>query len=251
MKFSVWLASFRDRIFPCEVGTVGNPCSFDATQTIPTANDAYNDSRTGGGAGANARWALFQKHVDLGFHFFGGSGIGRYGSGGLPDGTIRPDGTIALLRNYQSLGTLQFHITPKFDLNLNAGGEYSARAAYIKSGATPNEGYGAQAFSNAGCYQEVSPTTTVPAGTTGSQGYIPGGLANCTADTRNLIEGSAGFWYRFYKGPKGTIQFGSQYSYYVRNTWSGVAPASGPGTGDTTPHSVENMWFTSFRYYLP
>jgi hypothetical protein len=247
------VSEFRDRIFPCEVGTITptTPCTFDPTVTAPGANDAYNDSRTGGGAGANARWALFQKHVDLGFHFFGGSGIGRYGSGGLPDGTIRPDGTLALLRNYQSLGTLQFHITPKLDLNLNAGGEYSARAAYIKSGATPNEGYGAQAFSNAGCYTEVSPTTTVPAGTTGSQGYIAGGLANCTADTRNLIEGTAGFWYRFYKGPKGTIQFGSQYSYYVRNTWSGVAPASGPGTGDTTPHGVENMWFTSFRYYLP
>jgi hypothetical protein len=66
-----------------------------------------------------------------------------------------------------------------------------------------------------------------------------------------LIEGSLGFWYRFYKGPRGTIQFGSQYSYYVRHTWEGVAPASGPGAGVSSPHSVENMWFTSFRYYLP
>jgi hypothetical protein len=241
------ISRFRDRIFPCEIGTVGNACAIDATQTIPTAADAYNDARTGGGAGANARWNLFQKHVDLGVHFFGGSGIGRYGSAGLSDATIRPDGTIALLRNYQSLGTLQFHITPKFDLNLNGGGEYSARAGYIKSGATPNEGYGAQGLSNAGCYSEVSPTTTVPAGTTGSQGYIAGGLANCTGDTRALIEGSLGFWYRFYKGPKGTIQFGSQYSYYVRHTWEGLPAANGV----TSPHAVENMWFTSFRYYLP
>ena len=240
------VSQFRDRIFPCEVGTVGATCAFDATQTIPTAGDAYNDSRTGGGAGANARWNLFEKHVDLGVHFFGGSGIGRYGSAGLSDATIRPDGTIALLRNYQSLGTLQFHITPKFDLNLNGGGEYSARAGYIKSGATPNEGYGAQGLSNAGCYSEVSPTTTVPAGTTGSQGYIAGGLANCTGDTRALIEGSLGFWYRFYKGPKGTVQFGSQYSYYVRHTWEGLPAANGV----TSPHAVENMWFTSFRYYL-
>lgn len=246
------VTQFRDRIFPCEVGTITpiTPCTFDPTVTAPGANDAYNDSRTGGGAGANARWALFEKHVDLGVHFFGGSGIGRYGSAGLSDATIRPDGTIALLRNYQSLGTLQFHITPKLDLNLNGGGEYSSRAAYTTL-AGKAEGYGNPLLSNAGCYTEVSPTTTVPAGTTGAQGYIAGGLANCTSDTRSLLEGSAGFWYRFYKGPKGTIQFGSQYSYYVRHTWEGLAPASGPGTGVSSPHSVENMWFTSFRYYLP
>jgi hypothetical protein len=242
------ISRFRDRIFPCEIGTVGNACAIDATQTIPTANDAYNDARTGGGAGANARWT--SKHVDFGVHFLGGSGIGRYGSGGLSDATIRPDGTIALLRNYQSLGTLQFHITPKFDLNLNGGGEYSSRAAYTTL-AGKAEGYGNPLLSNAGCYQEIGPNQTVPVGTTGAQGYIPGSLANCTSDTRALIEGSLGFWYRFYKGPKGTIQFGSQYSYYVRHTWEGVAPASGAGAGVSSPHSVENMWFTSFRYYLP
>jgi hypothetical protein len=247
------LSRFRDRVFPCEVAVPGSTppvCSVDATVTPPSSADAFNDARTGGGAGANARWALFEKHVDLGFHFFGGSGIGRYGSGGLSDATIRPDGTIALLRNYQSLGTLQFHLTPKFDVNLNGGGEYSSRAAYATL-AGKAEGYGNPGLSNAGCYSEVLPNTTVPAGTTGSQGYIPGSLANCTSDTRALIEGSLGFWYRFYKGPRGTIQFGSQYSYYVRHTWEGVAPASGPGAGVSSPHSVENMWFTSFRYYLP
>jgi len=251
------ISEFRDRVFPCEVGiSTTTPCPIDGS-TVASAVGAYNDSRTGGGGGANARWALFEKHVDLGFHFFGGSGIGRYGSGGLSDATIRPDGTIALLRNYQSLGTLQFHITPKFDLNLNGGGEYSSRAAYTTL-AGKAEGYGNPGLSNAGCYTEILPNTTVPAGTTGSQGYIPGSLANCTSDTRALLEGSLGFWYRFYKGPKGTLQFGSQYSYYVRHTWEGVAPSGTtpagnpvPGLGVGSPHSVENMWFTSFRYYLP
>jgi hypothetical protein len=243
------VSRFRDRVFPCEVGvSATSPCP-DGT-TTPSADLAFNDARTGGGVGANARWALFAKHVDLGVHFLGGSGIGRYGSGGLPDATIRPDGTIALLRNYQGLGTLQFHLTPKFDINLNAGGEYSARAAYTTS-AGKAEGFGNPGFNNAGCYTEIGPTTSVPAGTTGSQGYIPGSLAGCTADTRNLIEGSLGFWYRFYKGPRGTMQFGMQYSYYVRNTWAGSAPTTGPGAGDGTPHSVENLWFTSLRYYLP
>jgi hypothetical protein len=236
---------FRDRVFPCEVGVSStSPCAIDGS-TSPSAVGAFNDSRNGGGVGANMMLNLFARHVDFGFHFFGGSGIGRYGSGGLPDATIRPDGTIALLRNYQSLGTLVLHPTPKLDIYLNGGGEFSARAAYLNG--SKGEGYGSPLFSNAGCYTEISPTTSTPAGTAAGSGYIPGGLSNCTADTRNLIEGTLGFWYRFYKGPRGTIQYGMQYSYYVRNTWAGTAASNGV----STPSSVENMAFTSLRYYLP
>lgn len=41
---------------------------------------------------------------------------------------------------------------------------------------------------------------------------------------------------------------GPQYSYLVRNAWSGVGSVA-----DTSlsPHGVENMVLTSFRYYLP
>ena len=56
------------------------------------------------------------------------------------------------------------------------------------------------------------------------------------------MEGTIGFWYRFYNGPKGRIQWGPQYSYINRNSWSGVG---------NSPNAVENMFFTSFRYYLP
>ena len=246
------VSRFRDRIFPCETGvSATSPCPVDGSTTA-SAVGAFNDSRTGGGAGANIMLPLFAKHLDFGVHFFGGSGIGRYGSGGLADATIRPDGSIALLRNYQALGTLVFHPSPKLDIYLLGGGEYSARAAYTKTGATsPNEGYGAIGFSNAGCYTEIGPTTTTPVGTAAGQGYIPGGLSNCTADTRNQIEGTAGFWYRFYQGPKGRLQFGMQYSYFLRNTWAGAAPTTGAHAGNGSPQGIENMWFTSFRYYLP
>jgi hypothetical protein len=57
-------------------------------------------------------------------------------------------------------------------------------------------------------------------------------LADCDGDTWNLLEGTLGFWYRFYDGPKGRMQFGGQYSYAQRNTWSGVN-AAGDGVG---PH---------------
>jgi len=236
---------FRDRVFPCEVGvSATSPCPVDQS-TTPSAVGAFNDSRNGGGGGANMMLNLLAKHVDLGFHIFGGSGIGRYGSGGLSDATIRPDGTIALLREYQSLGTLVLHPTPKLDIYLNGGGEFASRAAYLNG--TKGEGYGSPLFSNAGCYTEISPTTSTPVGTAAGSGYIPGSLSNCTGDTRNQIEGTLGFWYRFYQGPKGRLQYGMQYSYYVRNTWAGT-PAS---NGVSTPSSVENMAFTSLRYYLP
>jgi len=276
------LAQFRDRVFPCAVTTAAAPVPGCGTLPVSGASaadvwsgaGAFNDSRTGGGAGANARWALFDKHVDLGVHFLGGTGIGRYGSVGLSDATIRwtnpvnpvLDGTLALLHNYQALGTIQLHPTPKLDINLYVGGEYEARASYAKgASATSVVGYGSPGFANYGCNAEIqsfaaqstSASTGVPTGVAGSNGFIPGVLQNCTGDTRNLIEGTVQFWYRFYKGPKGTIQYGMQYSNYVRNTWRGVPSGSASGGDGITystngaPHADENMVFTSFRYVLP
>ncbi|MGA8037498.1 MAG: hypothetical protein WA823_14000 [Candidatus Acidiferrales bacterium] len=245
------VSQFRDRIFPCVVGvSVTTPCPIDGS-TAPSAVGAFNDSRTGGGIGANARWHFLEKRVDLGIHFLGGSGVGRYGTAGLADATIRPDGTIALLHNYQALGTIQFHPTPKLDIYLNGGGEYASRGAYLNG--TKGEGYGSPLFNNSGCWNETPPTTTTPAGTAAGSGYIPGALSNCTGDTRNILEGTVGFWYRFYKGPKGTVAVGMQGSYVVRNTWSGTGLASSPtGYGVTGQPAVsEPMWLTSFRYYMP
>jgi hypothetical protein len=213
------VSQFRDRVFP------------NATAATPSATGAFNDSRTGGGIGANARGSIFNKHVDVGVHFFGGNGIGRYGTTGLPDATVRPDGTLALIRSYQSLGTLEWH-SAKWDVYLNGGGEYASRTSYLDA-AGKGVGYGSPLFKNSGCSTEVLP---------GSNGFTPGSLSSCTGDTRNILEGTLGFWYRVYKGPKGTVQWGPQYSYVVRNTWS--------GTGGQ-PKGIENMVLTSFRYYLP
>jgi hypothetical protein len=204
------------------------------------------------------------KKVDVGLHFLGGSGIGRYGSSGLSDATVRPDGTMALLRNYQGLGTLQFHPTPKLDIYFNVGGEFTNRAGYSKAGGAPstdNEGYGYPTLNNSGCWTETLPVTGpstssntgVPTGVGGSTGFIPGPLGNCTGDIRRVIEGTVGFWYRFYNGPRGRIQAGAQYSNYIRDAFSGVGATGLPGGFGASgePHADENMIFTSFRYYLP
>ena len=208
---------FRSRVFP----------------NAPSTTGAFNDRRAGGGIGANARVPLFNKKLDVGVHFLGGDGINRYGTTGLPDATVRPDGTLALIRGGQALGTLEWHATPMLDIYLNGGGEYAARTAYLNAVGTAGVGYGSPLFNNSGCVTEVLPTNQ------NTPGPQPG---TCTGDTRDIIEGTFGFWYRFYKGDKGTLQWGPQYSYVVRNTWSGTGGA---------PHGVENMIFASFRYYLP
>ncbi len=220
---------FRDRIFPCAGASTTTPCD---GATSPSAIGAFNASTTGGGLGANLRVNLLNNHVTAGIHFLGGNGIGRYGTVGLPDATARPDGHLALIRSYQALETLEYH-AKKFDIYSNVGGEYAGRNAVLNAAGTGGVGYGSPLFSNSGCATETLPTGS----------FVPGAVGSCTGDTRNLIEGTIGFWYRFYKGPKGTIQWGPQFSYIVRNTWYGA--------NGIQPHADEPIVLTSFRYYLP
>ncbi len=237
------VSDFRDRIFP------------GATASTPTATGAFNNSSLGTGIGINARESFVDKHLDLGLHFLGGRGVGRYGAAGLPDVVVRPDGVLDPVKNYQALATAEIH-AKKLDVYFNFGGEYEARTSFSTTKAI---GYGSTLADNSGCSTETLPTattvtvttptgtTTVPVlGSTGTPltgGYNPGGLSKCTGDTKNIMEATAGFWYRFYKGPKGTLQFGPQYSYLIRNAWS---DKNGLNT-----QATENMFFTSFRYYLP
>ncbi len=240
------VSDFRDRLFPSAI---------PATPTSKvSAAGAYNNSSIGSGIGANARGSVLNKKVDLALHFLGGNGVGRYGTSGLPDLVIRPDGVLVPIRSYQGLATVEYH-GKKLDVYLNAGGEYASRTIF--NGGT--FGYGSPLFVDSGCSTETLPTvtvvnvstpgggtTTVPvvgaAGTPLSAGFNPGGLSKCSGDTKSLWEATGGFWYRFYKGEKGTLQFGSQYSRVIRNAWSG---------GGFNPQGNDNMLFTSFRYYLP
>jgi hypothetical protein len=260
------VSTFRDRVYPCFAahgpitltfpagdGTLLPPVvapAVDCTLTGSTnpSSGAFNSASTGGGIGVNGRVSI-AKRLDVGIHFLGGDGIGRYGTAGLPDVTARPDGTLALIRSYQALGTLEFHATPKLDIYAYVGGEYAGRATY-NGGKT---GYGNFARRDDGCSVETLPLAAPGAAinTTavlGSNGFIPGALSNCDGDTRVILEGTIGFWYRFYAGPKGRVQWGAQYSYVDRNTWSGVGATAG-STAD--PHGLDNMVFTSMRYYLP
>src|SRR5260221_947128 len=106
-------------------------------------------------------------------------------------------------------------------------------------------GYGNVGASNFGCSTEGVPTNDFNPSSGGS---------NCAGDVRLIQEGTLGFWYKFYQGPKGRFQFGVQYSYITKNAWSGngvpktTPPTTPVGIG---PKAVDNMIFTSLRYYIP
>jgi hypothetical protein len=234
------LDRFTDRAFPC-VESAGTGTTLTVGPLCPSAADAgtavgaYSSSKNGGAMGASARW-LFAHHVVFGLKGVAGSGIGRYGPAGLPDASIDPDGTVHLVKNLLGLSTLEFH-EKRFDIYGYTGAEYASRSYGFDPISGKFVGYGAPQFNNSGCYVETPPSTA-----NGSAGFDPGSLANCTADSRVVIEGTTGFWYRITNSERGRFQFGTQYSYVTRNTWSGDG---------REPHGIDNMIFASFRYYLP
>jgi hypothetical protein len=270
---------FRDRIYPCGVvgSTLGDTVPGTATltgnctsptPTVVSSFGATNTSTTGGGFGASGLWSLFNKRVDFGLKAVAGDGIGRYGSAQLADATARPDGTLALIRTAHGLGRIEFHPTPKIDIYAYYGAEYAWRAGYsgynsvtiTKTTAIPANGtnpaipattttkittngiggYGNFAANNTGCATEGVPLND----------FNPSSGANCAGDIRIIQQGTLGFWYKFYQGPKGRVQFGLQYSYLAKDAWSGTGGVAAGGAA-VSPKGIDNMVFTSFRYYLP
>ncbi|MEI9978445.1 MAG: hypothetical protein WDN23_05490 [Edaphobacter sp.] len=240
---------FRDRVFP------GGPTPPGAPQNpSPSALGAFTSKAAGGGLGANGRVSLFGKRLDIGAHGLIGDGIGRYSSATLPDVTAHPDGSLELLTGGSALGSLEWHSTPRLDFYAYYGGEYAKRAwyatPYFNSTPGPNlgqpilAGYGAPTNTVFGCYTEVLPVSSPNGG-----GDVSSSSANCNADTRNIQEGTVGYWFRLYRGSHGTLQQGLQYSYVVRHTWQGIGDPNNNLPG--SPKGIDNMWFTSFRYYLP
>jgi hypothetical protein len=269
-------SAFKYRVYPCGVvGTnatdtvkpatpISVPCPVNGTFAASAAG-AFTDSRNGGGGGASFKVPLFAKKVEIGANGVYGDGIGRYGSGQLADLTFRPDGTAAPIRTGHGLAELDIHATKKFDIYAYYGGEYAARAAYkgytsiaiVKTPAIPatttspaipatttttiklNQigGYGSPFANNSGCSTELPPANQL----------TPSGGGTCAGDTRYLQEGTVGFWHRFYQGPKGGIRWGLWYAYFSRTGWAGNNNTS----VSIIPKATDNMFWTSFRYYLP
>ncbi|HUN90324.1 MAG TPA: hypothetical protein VMU28_16100 [Terriglobales bacterium] len=231
------ISRFRNRYYPVVTATATNCLQLTGSDIC-----GINSSKTVGGMGVNARAYFDKKKIETAIHAFGGQGVGRYLDAGLPDLTVHPApiSTLAPLHNYGGLAEIDLH-PKKWDWYFDGGGEYVARAFYPNATGTTLTGYGVPGTgnNNTGCGIE---SANAAAGTASTAGFVPTGTGSCTANTRAIFEGTFGFWYKPYNGPKGRIQFGPQYAYIVRNTWRGVG-------GD--PNTNNNIWLTSFRYYLP
>ncbi len=237
------ISDYRDRVFPCSAAITAIPLPTTCPGTTPSAANAFNDSRVGGGIGVNIRVPVVPQKVDFGIHFIGGDGIGRYSSAQLPDVTVRPNGTLAPIRGGGALGTLELHPTPKLDVFFNYGVEYAYRTDFNftnVAGANVAVGYGSPFFNNSGC--ELAPT--LPGGP-----FVASNNGTCSGNTRNIQEGTVGFWHKIYNGPKGGLRWGLQYSYFTKNSWSGNNNT--PTAPGVNAKAVDNMVWTSFRYYIP
>ena len=247
-----------------------------------TTAGSYSNSIVLGGIGGSLRVPVIAKAnmLTFGAKALYGPGMGRYGNSTLADVTANVGGELSPIHNLSGLVTLEANPTPRLAVYLNYGIDYAGRTDYANAGATtlgnptatfcptgftsasqctskpsaallaaggtwgghwgtPSAsalGYGSRVLSNSACN-----TTANPGFNGGSTGYYPGG--SCGAQTRNVQEITGGYWYDIYKGDRGRLRQSIQYGYAVREGWSGAAGIGAKG--------IDNMFWTSFRYYLP
>lgn len=188
----------------------------------PTAGSVAGSNNTawGGSGGAGMILPLTSQ---LSFQASGliGNGIGRYGSGGLPDVTVTPTGSIAAIRETDVLLGFTYKPTKRLTMYLYGGSEQAASTAFTGANNT-HFGYGNSAYNNSGCY------------------LLTGSASTCVANTHQLKQLILGEWWKAYQGTIGNFQVGLQYTYTDRVAFEGVGGA---------PSTNLNMVFASFRYY--
>jgi hypothetical protein len=171
-----------------------------------------------------------------------GTGVGRYGSSQLADATLRPDETLAPIKNYHGMFSLETHPTPKLDAYAYYGGEYAQRTVYTSPIGTL-VGYGPRNLADSGCYAFSTAVTTG-----GGSGGAIASPSTCASPTRYIQEGMIGFTYRVVSTPKyGRLQYQMTYSLLQRNLWSGVGSATSP----SGPRAQDSMIHVGMRYYIP
>jgi hypothetical protein len=231
-----------------------------------TTAGAIANSIVTGGLGASFRIPVIRNLLSFGAKGLVGPGVGRYGQATLADVTANAWGGLSPIHNVS--GMLSVEATPNLRLTLYLyyGGDYAGREDYANAGTTslgapsaaqstkgiwggtwkaPTKaavGYGSRQLNNSTCN-----SISAPGYNGSSTGYYAG--ASCGAQTRNVQEVTGGYWFDIYKGDRGRLRQGMQYGYGVREGWSG-APLSIGGAG-IGAKGIDNMVWTTFRYYLP
>jgi hypothetical protein len=190
---------------------------------VAVVGNGHSNTRLAGGVGGGFILPILGSALSVEGRALAGYGIGRYGSGQLPDATIGRDGAPVPLPEVQALVGLVAHPQPDIDLYSYVGTEQIHRKYFTANGTA--SGYGNPLYTNAGCDIELS-------------------TASCTANTSGLTQGTIGAWWRFLHGNYGTIETGAQYSYTRRTIFAGATGAGGTGNAATD----DNIVMFSLRY---
>ena len=182
-------------------------------------SSATNHNTTGGGGGIAGLLKVVPGLLDVQFDTLYGSGIGRYGSGQLPDATYTANGILQPLNEDMEMVGVTLHATPGLDLYVYGGREHEDHSWFKFNGT--NGGYGNPNFTNTGCYNFNL-------------------TAGCTGNIQTVEQVTVGLWDKAYNGDFGSFRIGLQYSYTYDKAFTGVGGA---------PHTDDNMIYTSFRYY--
>ncbi|MBS1004424.1 hypothetical protein [Acetobacter thailandicus] len=185
---------------------------------VSSLGQGHNNTVVAGGGGGSMILPLIPHTLEMRMAGLAGVGIGRYGSVLLPDATLRANGSPAPLFSAQTTAGLIAHPNPRIDVYGYFGYQAAGRRFSNYNGSP--YGYGNPAYSNLGCETELS-------------------TLGCTANTRSVMEGTIGAWYRFLKGKYGTVETGIQLAYSRRQAWKGVG-----GAPDTSLSQI----FMDFRY---
>ncbi|GBR01159.1 hypothetical protein [Acetobacter oeni] len=178
----------------------------------------HNNTVIAGGGGGSMIVPIIPHKLEVRLAGLAGVGIGRYGSALLPDATLNAQGKPVPLPSIQATAGIIAHPTSALDVYGYFGTQREGRRSFSVDGA--NYGYGNPNYSNAGCEIELS--------------SLP-----CTANTKGVTEVTIGAWWRFLKGPFGTVEAGTQLAYSRRQIWQGVG-------GD--PSTSMSQIFFDFRY---
>jgi hypothetical protein len=195
-----------------------NRINVGGTNMLGLPAGIHNSDQSGGGVGGSITWTAIPKTLDLQATAMTGSGIGRYGSGQLPDVTLRPDGTLAPVQETSFMAGATWHATPLLDFYVYGGQEAQQRKLFTVG--TTTTGLGSPTLNLGGC-------------------LVEGGTCSPNLQAENQI--STGFWWKAYQGKFGSFRFGMQYSYTHLSAF--------PAVGNVRPTTDDSMVFTSIRYY--
>ena len=209
---------------------------FMNAREVVTAPTNFGNNRTvlAGGGGAGMLLPIIGRKLVFQASGLVGQGIGRYGSGQLPDATINQNGTPIPIPEVEALLGLVGHPSKTVDVYAYAGTEQEAKRSFDDTigGKNVAFGYGNGAYIDTGCSTE-------------------GSAAACSGQTRGLVEGTLGAWWRFLSSPYGTMEVGPSWSYIRRTAFQGTDVTTvGKRTVDSnvTPKTDENVILFSFRF---